>query len=255
MTMRLQGQRVLITGSAQGIGKATALVYAREGASIASIDINGAGAEQTAREAAEMGAPVTLALTCDVTDEAQVEATIKNAAEVLGGLDILVNTAAWLDPPIPVAEMPFEVWNKSITTDLNSVFLCCKHALQVMIPQNQGGRIINLSSGAGRRGRAMRSSYGAAKAAIINLTESLALENGQYGITVNAICPGGVIGDRSLNIHRQMAERQGRSREEGEKEYEQMKARYVTEDKVAELCLFLATPEADRINGQAIGIG
>ena len=246
--------KALITGAAQGIGKATALAYAREGFDLVLIDINAAGAEKAAAECQALGAKAT-PLTCDVTDEAQVEATVKQAAATLGGLDVLVNTAAWLDPPIPVAEMPKEVWDRSITTDLTSVFLCSKHALQVMIPQGTGGRVINLSSGAGRRGRANRSSYGAAKAAIINLTESIALEVGQYGITCNAICPGGVIGDRSLNIHRQMAERQGRSREEGEREYEQMKGRYVSEEQVAELCVFLASPQASRINGQNIGIG
>ncbi len=246
--------KALITGGAQGIGKATALAYAREGFDLVLIDINAAGAEKAAAECQALGASAT-ALTCDVTDEAQVEATVKQAAATLGGLDVLVNTAAWLDPPIPVAEMPKEIWDRSITTDLTSVFLCSKHALQVMIPQGTGGRVINLSSGAGRRGRANRSSYGAAKAAIINLTESIALEVGQYGITCNAICPGGVIGDRSLNIHRQLAERQGRSREEGEREYEQMKNRYVSEEQVAELCVFLASPQASRINGQNIGIG
>jgi NAD(P)-dependent dehydrogenase (short-subunit alcohol dehydrogenase family) len=244
----------LITGAAQGIGKATALAYAREGADLVLIDINRPGVEQAARECQALGAKAT-GMTCDVTDEAQVEATLKRAAETLGGLDILVNTAAWLDPPIPVHEMPKEVWDRSITTDLTSVFLCSKHALQVMIKQGTGGRVISLSSGAGRRGRANRASYGAAKAAIINLTESIALEVGQYGITANAICPGGVIGDRSLNIHRQLAERQGRTREEGEREYEQMKSRYVSEEKVAELCVFLASPQADRITGQNIGIG
>ncbi|HEX5371028.1 MAG TPA: SDR family oxidoreductase [Dehalococcoidia bacterium] len=246
--------RALITGAAQGIGKATALAYARASYDLVLIDINAAGAEKAAAECQALGAKAT-SLVCDVTDEAQVEGVVKQAAAQLGGLDILVNTAAWLDPPIPVAEMPKEVWDRSITTDLTSVFLCSKHALQVMIPQGTGGRVINLSSGAGRRGRANRSSYGAAKAAIINLTESIALEVGQYGITCNAICPGGVIGDRSLNIHRQLAERQGRSREEGEREYEQMKNRYVTEEQVAELCVFLASPQASRINGQNIGIG
>jgi NAD(P)-dependent dehydrogenase (short-subunit alcohol dehydrogenase family) len=246
--------RALITGAAQGIGKATALAYAREGHDLVLIDINGPGADKAAAECQARGAKAT-AMTCDVTDEAQVESTVKRAAAQLGGLDILVNTAAWLDPPIPVHEMPKEVWDRSITTDLTTVFLCCKHALQVMIPQGTGGRVINLSSGAGRRGRANRASYGAAKAAIINLTESIALEVGQYGITANAICPGGVIGDRSLNIHRQLAERQGRTREEGEREYEQMKSRYVSEEQVAELCVFLASPQASRINGQNIGIG
>ena len=86
------------------------------------------------------------------------------------------------------------------------------------MPQGSG-HVISLSSGAGKRGRAGRASYGAAKAAIINLTESMALENVQYGITVNCICPGAVAGDRALNIFRQFAEAQGRSSEEGETEY------------------------------------
>jgi NAD(P)-dependent dehydrogenase (short-subunit alcohol dehydrogenase family) len=252
--MLLEGKRTLITGAAQGIGKAAALAFAREGAALVLIDINGPGAEAAAGEAAALGAKA-VAMTCDVTDEAQVESTVRQAAAQLGGLDILVNTAAWLDPPIPVHEMPKEVWDRSMTTDLTSVFLCSKHALQVMIPQGTGGRVISLSSGAGRRGRANRASYGAAKAAIINLTESISLEVGQYGITVNAICPGGVVGDRALNLHRQAAERAGRTREDGEREYDQAKARYVTEEKVADLCVFLASSQADRITGQAIGIG
>ena len=83
----------------------------------------------------------------------------------------------------------------------------------------------------------------------------MALEVGQYGINVNCICPGGVVGDRALNISRQTAEREGRSREEGEAAYEAMKGRFVTEEHVAELVLFLATPEASRITGENLGIG
>jgi NAD(P)-dependent dehydrogenase (short-subunit alcohol dehydrogenase family) len=117
------------------------------------------------------------------------------------------------------------------------------------------GCVISLSSGAGKRGRAGRSSYGAAKAAIINLTESMALENVQYGITVNCICPGAVAGERALNIYRQLAEAQGRSAEEGETEYRKLESRFVTEEQVAGLAVFLASEEGSRINGQAISIG
>jgi NAD(P)-dependent dehydrogenase (short-subunit alcohol dehydrogenase family) len=134
------------------------------------------------------------------------------------------------------------------------VFLCSKHALKVMIGQERGC-VISLSSGAGKRGRAGRASYGAAKAAIINLTESMALEAGPHGITVNCICPGAVAGDRALNIFRQLAEAQGRSAEEGETEYRKLEPRFVTEEEVAELAVFLASPEGSRINGQAISIG
>ena len=251
--MRLQGKNAIITGGAQGIGRATAIAFAQEGANVALLDLNGPGAEKIAVEAAAHGVK-SAAITCDVTREPEVESAIGEAIRRLGGLDILVNTAAWLDPPIPVAEMPFEVWDRAITTDLTTVFLCSKHALKVMIEQ-QSGCVISLSSGAGKRGRAGRASYGAAKAAIINLTESMALEAAPHGISVNCICPGAVAGDRALNIFRQLAEAQGRSAEEGETDYRKLESRFVTEGEVAGLAVFLASAEGSRINGQAISIG
>jgi len=251
--MRLQGKNAIITGAAQGIGRATALAFAREGASVALLDLNGPGAEQIAAQARARGVKA-VAITCDVTIEAEVEAAMARAEAQLGGIDILVNTAAWLDPPIPVAEMPLEVWQKAIATDLTSVFLCSKHALRRMIEQGHGC-VISLSSTAGKHGRAGRASYGAAKAAIINLTESMALEARPHGITVNCICPGAVAGERALNIFRQQAEAQGRPADQGESEYREREGRFVTEEEVAELAVFLASPEGARINGQAISIG
>jgi NAD(P)-dependent dehydrogenase (short-subunit alcohol dehydrogenase family) len=252
--MQLEGKRALITGAAQGIGKATALTFAREGAALAILDLNLAGAEAAAKECEALGATAS-AYACDMTDEAQVEAVFSQAAKAMGGIDLLINTAAWLDPPIPVHEMPKDVWDKAITTDLTTVFLGCKHGLQIMIPQGNGGRVINMSSIAGRRGRAFRASYGAAKAAIINLSESIALEVQQYGITVNAICPGGVVGERARNIARDLAVRAGRNKEDGDADYERNKVNYVTEERVADLITYLCTPAADKITGQNIGIG
>jgi NAD(P)-dependent dehydrogenase (short-subunit alcohol dehydrogenase family) len=252
--MQLEGKRALITGAAQGIGKATALAFAGEGARLALLDINEGGVRDIAGECVALGAGAT-AFVCDMTDEAQVESTFAEAHRALGGLDILVNTAAWLDPPMPVHEMPKEVWDRSINTDLTTVYLGCKHGLQIMIAQGAGGRVINMSSIAGRRGRALRASYGAAKAAIINLSESIALEVQQHGITVNAVCPGGVVGERARNIARDLAVRAGRTREDGDADYEKAKVNFVTEERVAELIVFLASPVADRITGQNIGIG
>jgi len=251
--MRLQGKNAIITGGAQGIGRATAIAFAQEGANVALLDLNGPGAEKIAAEAGAQGVKAVV-ITCDVTRESEVEAAIAEAVGLLGRIDILVNTAAWLDPPIPVAEMPFEVWEKAITTDLTSVFLCSKHALKRLQAQGRGC-VISLSSGAGKRGRAGRASYGAAKAAIINLTESMALEAGPHGVTVNCICPGAVAGDRALNIFRQLAEARGDSAEEGETEYRKLEPRFVTEEEVAGLAVFLASEEGSRINGQAISIG
>jgi NAD(P)-dependent dehydrogenase (short-subunit alcohol dehydrogenase family) len=252
--MQLEGKRALITGAAQGIGKATALTFAREGASLALLDLNAAGAAAAAKECGALGAKAT-GITCDMTDEAQVEAAFDQARRALGGIDILVNTAAWLDPPIPVHEMPKEVWDRSITTDLTTVYLGCKHGLQIMIPQGTGGRVINMSSVAGRRGRAFRASYGAAKAAIINLSESIALEVQEYGITVNSVCPGGVVGERGRNIARALAIRAGGTAEDGDANYEKAKVNYVSEEGVADLITYLASPAAAKITGQNLGIG
>src|SRR5688500_20204054 len=101
--MRLQGKRALFTGAARGIGRASALAYAREGSDLVLLDLNGPGAEAIAAECAALGVKAT-GLQCDVTDEAQVEAAVKKSVASMGGLDVLVNTAAWLDPPIPVHE-------------------------------------------------------------------------------------------------------------------------------------------------------
>ena len=252
--MQLEGKRALITGAAQGIGKATALAFAREGAVLALLDLNGSGADAAAKECEALGAKAA-GFTCDMTDEGQVQTTFDAARRAMGGIDILVNTAAWLDPPIPVHEMPKEIWDKSMNTDLTTVFLGCKYGLQVMIPQGTGGRVINMSSVAGRRGRAFRASYGAAKAAIINLSESIALEVQQYGITVNAVCPGGVVGERARNIARDLAVRAGRTAEDGDADYERNKVNFVTEERVADLIVYLSSPVADKITGQNIGIG
>lgn len=252
--MQLEGKRALITGAARGIGRAAALTFAREGASLALVDIDGAGVQEAAKECAALGR-FAVGLACDMTEEAEVEAAFDAARRALGGLDILVNTAAWLEPPLPVHEMPKEVWDKAIAADLTTVFLGCKHGLRIMIPQGTGGRVLNMSSMAGRRGRALRASYGAAKAAIINLSESIALEVQQYGITVNAVCPGAVAGERARNIARNLAAREGRSLAEADAEYERAKAGYVTEEQVAGLLVFLASPAAEKITGQNIGIG
>jgi NAD(P)-dependent dehydrogenase (short-subunit alcohol dehydrogenase family) len=122
--MQLEGKRALITGAAQGIGKSTALAFAQEGAVLALLDLNGPGATAAAKECESLGATAS-AFTCDMTDEAEVEATFGAARQAMGGIDIVVNTAAWLDPPIPVHEMPKDVWDRSITTDLTTVYLGC----------------------------------------------------------------------------------------------------------------------------------
>ncbi len=245
--MKLHGQTALITGGAQGIGRAIALALAREGANVVIADLNGDGAAQVAQEVGG------ISVACDVTDEAQVEATVKRAVDEFGQLDILVNSAAIIDPAMLVVDMPREVWERTLTVDLTGTFLCCKHALKAMIPRKQG-RIINLSSIAGKMGYPLRASYAAAKMGVISLTMTLALEHGEHGITVNAICPGPVEGERMKSVITYRAQAQGRTFEEVEREYQETTAlnQFIQADDIAQLVVYLASPAGDRITGQAI---
>jgi sorbitol-6-phosphate 2-dehydrogenase len=194
--MRLAGQVALITGGGRGLGRATALALAREGCRVAVADVLEDAAMDTAREVNGRG------VVCDVSDEAAVEALVRRVVDEFGQLDVLVNTVAWIDPPGLLVDMPLEVWEQTLRFDLTTHFLCCKHALRVMIPRNYG-RIVNTSSEAGKGGYRLRGSYCVAKAGVINLSQTLAVETAEYDIRVNAICPRGIAGVR-LNTLRAM---------------------------------------------------
>jgi NAD(P)-dependent dehydrogenase (short-subunit alcohol dehydrogenase family) len=250
----VNGRRAIVTGAARGIGRATALALARDGDDVAILDLDADGAERAAAECRAFGCHA-VGLKCDVASEVEVEAAFAKAGERLGGLDILVCTAAWLDPTGPVHEMPAEVWDRAIAADLRTVFLSCRAAIRMMIAGGRGGRIVNLSSLAGRQGRANRASYGAAKAGILNLTESLALEVDRYGITVNAVCPGAVAGARARDYMRSVALKEGLTGEQADARFAEQSRSMPTEDEVAAVVLFLCSPAARRITGQNIGIG
>jgi NAD(P)-dependent dehydrogenase (short-subunit alcohol dehydrogenase family) len=190
-----------------------------------------------------------------VADEAQVVAAVQQVVEEFGRLDLLVNAAAVLDPPMLVVDLPREVWDQTFAVDLTGTFLCCKHALPVMIPRRRG-KIINLSSVAGKMGYPLRASYAAAKAGIISLTKTLAMECGEYNVQVNAICPGPVEGERMRGVIEQRARTQGRTFEEVEAEYRRTTVlqRFIQPEDVARLVLYLASPDGDAVTGQAIDV-
>jgi 3-oxoacyl-[acyl-carrier protein] reductase len=249
--MHVEGQVGLVTGGARGLGRATALALAAQGCDVVVADILADDLAQTERDLLASGVRA-LGVRCDVTAEPAVEGLVARVMHDFGRLDILVNTVAWIDPPGLLVDMPLEVWDKTLQTDLTTHFLCCKHALKVMIPRNYG-RIVNTSSDAGRGGYALRGSYGVAKAGVINLSMTLALETADYDITVNAICPRGIAGDRNATIRSMFAE------------YAEMRGlplrpesslgRLMQPEEVADVILFLVSPAGKRVNGQAIGIG
>jgi NAD(P)-dependent dehydrogenase (short-subunit alcohol dehydrogenase family) len=183
------GKVAFVTGAGAGIGRAAALAFAREGASVVVADVSEQGNQETARMIEEQGGRA-LAVRCDVTRAEDVKAALDKTVETFGRLDFAFNNAG-IEPrkPAPIAEYEEEEWNRIIDTDLRGVFLCMKHEIPLILKQG-GGAIVNTSSGAGIIGIKNSSAYTAAKHGVIGLTRSAALDYAAHNIRVNAVCPG-----------------------------------------------------------------
>lgn len=180
----LQGRRAVVTGGAQGIGRAVVERLLASGASVALWDRD---ADLGRSVAAELGAKA-LAVTVDVTDYAAVEAAVKQTATKLGGIDLLVNNAGIAGPNGPVQDYPLDAWKAVIDLDLNAVFHCCRAVVPLMLA-GKYGRIVNVASIAGKEGNPNAAAYSAAKAGVIALTKSLGKELAGQDIAVNCITP------------------------------------------------------------------
>lgn len=183
--MELKDKVAVVTGAGRGIGRAVAFAMAREGASIVLNDIEGEASYEVAREIDKIG-PVKTCV-ADVATMKGAERTIQSAVDNFGKLDVLVNNAG-ISRRAYVWEMEEEAWDEVIRVNLKSVFACTKFAAPVMISQ-RNGRIINLSSNAGRAGNAKSSNYSASKAGVIGFTKACARELAPYNVLVNAITP------------------------------------------------------------------
>jgi NAD(P)-dependent dehydrogenase (short-subunit alcohol dehydrogenase family) len=197
MTLRLDGKNSLITGGASGIGRATALRFAQEGANVCIADRQAAAAEATAAEVRKLGRKAC-AVTVDVSNPAQVQAMVDRAAQDLGGIDIVLaaagvsaaNYGEGAVKPKFLNELPFEEWRKVMSINLDGVFLTCQAVARRMIDQGRGGRIIAISSGAAKIPLKGSGDYCVSKAGVWMLMKCMALELGRYKITANAIGPG-----------------------------------------------------------------
>jgi 3-oxoacyl-[acyl-carrier protein] reductase len=216
----LSGRVALVTGGSRGLGRADALTLARAGADVAIADIqlesdSGEDAEQygvlaqaarsqglvytesTAREIEALGRRA-LALKCDVTDRAQVDATVTRVVEELGAVDILVNNAGTLDHVARLEQQAPELWERDLHVNLTGAFNCAQ-AVWGGMRERGWGRIVNMASVAGTLGGFGQASYSTTKAGLLGLTRTLALEGARHGITCNAIVPG-IIGTEAFNF-------------------------------------------------------
>ena len=249
--MRFQDKVAVITGAANGIGRATARILAGEGALLVAVDISGPELAALAEEIEAAGGKVTT-MQVDVLDTQQVESMVHSIVTRFSQIDILVNAVGGStiisNNEAIVDDLTLEEWDNVIGFNLKGTFLCTKAAVQQMKKQS-GGKIVNFSSIAGHGLSDASSAYAAAKGAIIAFTKKVAREAGPYGITCNAIAPGLTLSDRIGRLWEQ------RSEQEKQFAIENIPLRRVAhpEDQ-AKVVAFLASADADYVTGVTIDV-
>jgi NAD(P)-dependent dehydrogenase (short-subunit alcohol dehydrogenase family) len=187
--MRLENKNAIVTGGAGGIGRATALAFATEGARVAVVDLRPEAAEAVAEEIRAAGG-TAVAIAADVSNEADIQRIITTTIEAFGGVNVVFNNAGIIRRTTAV-ETTAEEWDRVFSVNVKSIFLMCKHVVPIMAKAG-GGSIVNTGSGWGLKGGGQAISYCASKGAVVNMTRALAIDHGPQGIRVNSVNPGDV---------------------------------------------------------------
>ncbi|MDI2128470.1 SDR family NAD(P)-dependent oxidoreductase [Yinghuangia seranimata] len=244
MTGVLDGKVAIVTGGASGIGRATALTFAREGAAVVVADIDADGAARTAAEITEAGGQAH-AVTADVSAEADCAALVAAAVDAFGGLHVLFNNAGIIRRADALGTT-VEEWDRVMAVNVRSVFLMCKHAVPAM---TGGGSIVNTGSGWGLKGGGNALSYCASKAAVVNMTRALAIDHAKAGIRVNSVNPGDTDTPMLREEARQLSEDWTAFAADAA---DRPMGRAGSPDEIAQAVLFLASDASSYVTGSAL---
>jgi meso-butanediol dehydrogenase/(S,S)-butanediol dehydrogenase/diacetyl reductase len=245
---RLEGQVAIITGAASGIGKATAVLFARQGARLVLADINADGLKEVAELIAEAGATAMIKKT-DVSDEDEVRTFIALALKSHSRIDILCNIAGVAEEIVSLDQQDRNAWQRVFDVNVLGAVYTTKHVCRHM-QQRKRGAIVNISSVAGLRSGAGGNAYSASKAALISFTQTTACDLGEYNIRVNAVCPGLIETGMTQSIF-DHARKTGKGSKLGSR---CELRRYGKPEEVANVVLFLASEEASYVTGQALPV-
>ncbi|MGD8736464.1 MAG: SDR family NAD(P)-dependent oxidoreductase [Anaerolineae bacterium] len=244
--MQLEGKVAIITGGASGIGRATALLFAREGASVAVVDVHRAGAGVVSEQIVSAGGQA-IAIGCDVGQAVECRRAVEQTTNALGGPDILFNNVGIIRRTT-VLDITEEEWDRVMAINVRSIFLMSKYAIPFMIRRG-GGAIVNTGSGWGLTCGSNAVSYCASKGAVVNMTRAMAIDHGAQNIRVNCICPG----DTDTDMLRSEARQLGVAEETFLRDAADRPLQRVgTPQEIAQAVLYLASDAASFVTGSVL---